>query len=113
MTDQELEVLLSAMESDRTERKQSFADRDKIRQAICAFANDLPNHAAPGILFVGARDDGSCAGLPITDELLRVLADMRSDGNIVSAPSLTVQKRILNGCELAVVMVEPSDAPPV
>ena len=104
---------MADVESDRSERKQSLADRDKIREAICAFANDLPNHAAPGVLYIGAKDDGSCAGLMVTDELLRTLADMRSDGNIVPIPSITVQKKVLNGCEMAVVTVEPSDAPPV
>jgi ATP-dependent DNA helicase RecG len=38
---------------------------------------------------------------------------MRSDGNIVPIPSITVQKKVLNRCEMAVVTVEPSDAPPV
>jgi ATP-dependent DNA helicase RecG len=113
MTDAELERLLADVESDRSERKQSLADGDKIREAICAFANDLPNHAAPGVLYIGAKDDGSCAGLAVTDELLRTLADMRSDGNIVPIPSMTVQKKVLNRCEMAVVTVEPSDAPPV
>ncbi len=113
MTDAELESILTDLESDRSERKQSASERDKIRQAICAFANDLPNHNAPGVVFVGVRDDGSCASLPITDEMLRTLADMRSDGNVVPFPSLTVQKRSLNGCEMAVIIVQPSDAPPV
>jgi len=64
-------------------------------------------------LFVGVHDDGRCAGLPITDELLRTLSDVRSDGNTVPFPTMTVQKRTLNGCEVAVVVVQPSDAPPV
>ena len=113
MTEAELESLVTDVESDRSERKQSAADGDKIRQAICAFANDLPNHNAPGVIFVGARDNGTCAGLRITDELLRTLADMRADGNIVPFPTMTVQNRILNGCEMAVMVVEPADAPPV
>lgn len=113
MDDQELERLLRDTESDRVERKASLADRDKIRQAICAFANDLPGYGQPGVLFIGVQDDGSCAGLTITDELLRTLADMRSDGNIVPFPALTVQKRVLAGCEVAVVLVMPSDDPPV
>jgi ATP-dependent DNA helicase RecG len=113
MTDAELERLLADVESDRSERAQSLADRDKIREAICAFANDLPNHAAPGVLYIGAKDDGSCAGLAVTDALLVTLAGMRSDGNIVPIPSITVQKKVLNRCEMAVVTVEPSDAPPV
>ena len=113
MTDSELELLLRDVESDRTERKQSLAEPGKIRQAICAFANDLPDHQLPGVLFVGAKDDGSCAGLTITDQLLLTLADMRSDGNIVPFPMMSVQKRTLSGCDMAVVIVEPADAPPV
>ena len=113
MDDQALEVLLLDLESDRVERKSSAADGSELRRAICAFANDLPNHHQPGILFIGARNDGSCAQLGITDELLRTLADMRSDGNILPLPTMTVQKKTLRGCELAVIVVEPSDAPPV
>lgn len=113
MDDHELENLLKDLESDRVERKTSISERDRIREAICAFANDLPHHRQPGVIFIGANDDGSCAHLPITDELLRTLADMRSDGNILPFPTMTVQKRVLSGCEMAVIIVEPSDAPPV
>ena len=108
-----LASLLKDMESDRVERKASLADPDKIRQAICAFANDLPDHGKPGVLFVGLNDDGTCAGQAITESTLITLSNMRSDGNILPFPMLTVQKRVLGGCELAVVVVEPSDAPPV
>ncbi len=113
MNDQELEVLLNDIESDRVERKASISDRNVIRQAICAFANDLPNHQKAGVLFIGVNNDGSCANLAITDQLLLTLSDMRSDGNILPFPSMIVQKRTIGGCELAVVIVEPSDAPPV
>ena len=115
MEDCQLELLLRDIESDRTERKASLSgeSRERTRQAICAFANDLPNHREPGVVFVGANDDGSCANLPMTDELLRTLSDMRSDGNILPIPTMTVQKRTIAGCELAVVIVEPSHAPPV
>jgi ATP-dependent DNA helicase RecG len=109
----ELEALLLDVESDRVERKASLANTDRIREAICAFANDLPDHTRPGVVFVGANDDGSCTELPITDQLLLTLADMRSDGNIVPFPSLTVQKQTLANCEMAVVTVQPADAPPV
>lgn len=111
VNEHELEQLLKDAESDRVERKESVSDSDRIHQAICAFANDLPNHQQPGVVFVGAADDGSCAGLPITDELLRVLSDMRD--HVLPLPSMTVQKRYLCGCEMAVIVVEPADAPPV
>ncbi len=113
MDDQELATLLADLESDRVERKASISDGKKIRQAFCAFANDLPNHKKPGVLFVGVNDDGTCTSLPITDRLLLDLANIRSEGKILPFPVLQVNKRIINGCELAVVIVEPSDAPPV
>ncbi len=113
MDDQALAALLGDIESDRVERKASISDGKKIRQAICAFANDLPNHQKPGVLFVGVNDDGTCADLPITDELLLNLANIRSEGKILPFPVLQVNKRLLGGCELAVVIVEPSEAPPV
>lgn len=85
--DQELEALLNHIESDLVGEKQSFKEDvpKKTRQAICAFANDLPNHNQPGILFIGAKDDGTPSGESITDELLRNLADMKIYGNILSS----------------------------
>ena len=59
------------------------------------------------------RDDGSATGLPITDELLRQLADMKTDGNIVPPPSIAVRRLTLAGGDAAVVTVVPSDSPPV
>jgi ATP-dependent DNA helicase RecG len=38
---------------------------------------------------------------------------MRTDGNILPPPSLIVEKRILDGCELVVVVVQVSLNPPV
>jgi ATP-dependent DNA helicase RecG len=113
MDDQELAILLEDLESDQIERKASTSDGKKIRQAICAFANDLANHQKPGVLFVGVNDDGSCANLAIDDALLLNLAGIRSEGKILPFPVLQVNKRTINNCELAVVIVEPSDAPPV
>ena len=113
MTDSELEKLLADVESDLVERKASIAEKDKVCQAVCAFANDLPNHQRPGVVFIGANDDGSCAGLSVTDELLREISDIRSNGNVYPFPSMTVQKKSLSGGEMAVVEVQPSDVPPV
>lgn len=113
MTDAELIKLLQDVESDRSERKESTTNSEGVLEAICAFANDIPNHDQPGVLFIGARDDGSCADLEITDQLLQTLGAMRSDGNIMPLPTMTVQKKKLEGCELAVVVVQPSYFPPV
>ncbi|HEY3864160.1 MAG TPA: ATP-binding protein [Verrucomicrobiae bacterium] len=111
----ELEALLEDAESDLTERKESWKGDapEKARQAVCGFANDLPDHRKPGVLFVGIRDDGNPSGLPITDELLRTLADIKTDGKILLPPTIIVEKRILKGAEVAVVTIQPADAPPV
>ncbi|MCB1640071.1 MAG: transcriptional regulator, partial [Thiothrix sp.] len=51
--------------------------------------------------------------LAVTDQLLLALADMKTDGNILPLPVMTVEKRSLKGAEMAVVTVMPSDMPPV
>lgn len=112
MDDQELLSLFADVESDRSERKSSLSEPDRIREAICAFANDLQAHGKPGVIFIGVSDDGSCSNLPVTDKLLLSLSAMRDDGLIQPIPSIEVQKRTLNGCDVAVVIVHPSLAPP-
>ena len=112
-TDAELESLMSDLESDFVERKESAADGRKIRRNICAFANDLPGDGRSGVVLIGVRDDGSCASLPIDDDLLTRLANVRGEGDILPLASMTVQKRVLKGCEVAVVFVEPSADTPV
>jgi ATP-dependent DNA helicase RecG len=115
-TDAELESMLADLESDLVERKVSFSGEapTKVREAVCAFANDLPNHRRAGVVFIGARDrTGEPSGIAISDELLLRLADVKTDGNILPPPTLTVAKHVLRGAEMAVVTVEPSDSPPV
>ncbi len=113
--DQEIERLLVRGESFRVERKETLAGSapTAVREAICAFANDLPGGDAPGVIFVGVKDNGAPSLLPITDELLRQLADMKSDGAIVPPPTMFVEKRTIRGADVAVVTVVPSDSPPV
>ncbi len=113
MNDNELLQLFRLQESDRVERKESAADRNRIRQAICAHANDLPNHRQPGVVFVGQRDDLTCAGLPIDDPLLLLLSGMRSDGLLLPFPTMQVRRIVLDGCEVAAIIIEPSENPPV
>ncbi len=115
LSDQELVTLLDNTESDRAERKETFkgdAPR-KARQAVCAFANDLPGYNEPGVLFIGAKDNGEPSRLKVTDQLLLSLADMKTDGNILPLPVLSVEKRVLKGADIVVVTVMPSDMPPV
>lgn len=113
LSDAELRSMLRQLENERVERKASASDRNDLRRAICALANDLRGTGNVGVLFVGVRDDGSCAELNVSDRLLRDLAELRSDGKIHPFPTLSVRDVTLDGCRLAVVTVAPSDNPPV
>ena len=113
LNEEQLKALMAELESDTAERTESTNNTDKFGQAICAFANDLPNHRRPGYLLVGVKDDSSLAGIKVTDDLLKNLAGIRSDGNILPQPMMTVTKFSLTGGDVAVVEVQPSDLPPV
>ena len=112
-TDTQLVAMKSDLESDRLERKRSASDTNRIRRSICALANDFPAHGEPGVILIGVEDDGRCSGLQIGDGLLKLLAGFRDDGTIIPLPSITVEKRILDGCEVAVILVYPSRDTPL
>lgn len=85
-----------------------------IEEAICAFANDLPGSGKPGFILIGVHDKtGKPTGLVVTDELLRELTSIRSDGNILPFPTIFVYKSTLAGQDIVVVEVLPSLSPPV
>lgn len=113
MKDSELLSMLLDLESDSVERKESPSNPERIREAICAFANDLPGNQKPGVIFIGVKDDGTCAGLTIDDQLLLNLSAMRDDGLIQPLPSMEVKKKNLNNCDMIVIIVHPSLAPPI
>lgn len=113
LTRDQLSTLLIDLESDRIERTESTSKTDKFGEAICAFANDLPNHRQPGYLLVGVRDKGQRSGLKVTDELLKNLGAIRSDGNVLPQPVMNVAHFNFNDGDVAVVEVLPSDLPPV
>lgn len=83
LTCDQLFNLITDLESDRIERTTSTTKLDKFAEAICAFANDLPNYRQPGYLLIGVMDNGKLSGLKVTDELLTNLGAIRSDGNIL------------------------------
>ncbi len=113
ITEAELIGLLADMESDRVERISSTNNTDKFAQAVCAFANDFPNSARPGYLIVGVDDAGHPTGLTVTDELLRSLGGLRSDGNIQPLPAISLARFRLPQGEVAVVETMPAALPPV
>ena len=113
ITKHALTKLLRAGESYRVERTSSATNTDKFCQAICAFANDLPNGGQPGYLLLGVKDDGTLSGLRVTDELQQQMAALRSDGNILPLPLMTLEKVTFPGGDVLVVEVKPSLFPPV
>ena len=58
ITKDEIQELLHSTETYRVERTTSTGDMDKFQEAICAFANDLPNSRKNGYLILGAYDNG-------------------------------------------------------
>jgi len=113
ISEENIRALLADIENERVERTISTKDTDKFAKAVCAFANDLPNKKLPGYLMIGAFDDGSLNGLKVTDELLRDLAGLRSDGNIQPKPALMVERVSFPEGDVAVIEVQPSRNTPV
>lgn len=86
---------------------------DKFCEAICAFANDLPDSRQNGYLLLGVADDGKLSGLKVTDELQKKIAAIRVDGNILPMPVMSLQTFAFDEGDVLVVEVQPSILPPV
>jgi ATP-dependent DNA helicase RecG len=115
-TDDDLRRLLHDLESDQVERKETLSTegvRDRVRQAICAFANDLPGYATSGVVFIGVTDSGRVLGVDLPEQVLLTLSDMRSQGRILPPPTMYVRRLDTPDGQVAVVEVEPSWTPPV
>jgi len=109
----EVAQLLTDLEPDRVERTTSFRE-DKVGPAICAFSNDYPNHKQPGYLFFGVNDNGSLAGLTITDHDLQSIGAVRANGNVLPQPSVAVSEVYqFDGGQVVVAEVQPAFHPPV
>jgi len=113
LSEAELLRMLGGPESAQSERTVSTHNTDKFCQAVCAFANDFDRTGKPGYLVIGVDDAGVPVGASITDELLRNLAGIRSDGNIQPLPAISVSRFVLPGGEVAVLETMPSPLPPV
>ena len=113
LTKNELIELIRDVESSRAERTVSVNDTDKFCEAVCAFANDMPDSKQNGYLLVGVHDDGRLSGLKATDSLLKNLAAIRSDGNVLPIPVMNVETFHLPEGDVVVVEVAPAVLPPV
>lgn len=113
ITKNELQELLNSTETYRVERTTSTGDMDKFQEAICAFSNNLPNSRKNGYLIIGAYDNGTLSGLKVDDALMKKIAAIRSDGNILPLPIMSVERFEFPDGDLLVAEVSPSLLPPV
>ena len=113
ITKDEIQELLHSTETYRVERTTSTGDMDKFQEAICAFSNDLPNSRKKGYLILGAYDNGTLSGLKVADDLLKKIAAIRSGGNILPIPVMSVERFEFPEGDLLVAEVTPSMLPPV
>ena len=112
ITKEQLKELLYSDETYRVERTITTTNVDKLQEAICAFANDLPDSKKNGYLILGAYDDGRLSGLKVNDELMKNIAALRSNGNILPVPTMSVEKFSFPEGDLLVAEVTPSLMPP-
>jgi ATP-dependent DNA helicase RecG len=112
ITSAELKQLILQGETDRLELTVSKTNDEKFGQAVCAFANDLPNSGLPGYLVIGINDQLQPTGVQIDDKLLQLLGAIRSDGLLLPPPSIQVAKLQIDGHDVAVVEVQPGHVPP-
>jgi ATP-dependent DNA helicase RecG len=99
-------------ERDDVEWKRNANERDLLRKAICALANDLPERGR-GHLLIGVDNDGTCAGLDVDDALILKVTNLRDEARILPRPVISVRKAEFAGCDCAHVTVEPSRLRPV
>lgn len=110
---EKVQAMLIDLESEQIERTISTTDTSKFAQAICAFSNDLSNTAQSGYLFVGVSDNGTLSGLEASDHLLQSLGGLRSDGNILPQPIMSVSVFSIAKGDVIVIEIQPSPFPPV
>ena len=105
--------LLNSTESAHIERTTSTDNMDKFCQAICAFSNDVSGSGKNGYLIIGVHDNGKLSGLKVDDKLLLKISNIRTDGNILPQPVMTVEKFTFDDGDVLVTEVQPSEFPPV
>ena len=113
LTKDDVYVLARAPESENLEKTKSIRSTDKLGAAICAFANNLRGDGACGYLLIGVNDDGTLAGMRFSDEECQRIGALKSDGNLLPAPSLSTRCYAFDEGDIIVVEVYPSRNVPV
>jgi ATP-dependent DNA helicase RecG len=114
LTPTQVRALLLCPESERLERKSNLKHPERIRDTICAFANDLDGTREPGVLLIGADDQGRVLSDRIPDETLRAVVDLRNNGTVLPLPVLDINRvRLSPSEEVLVIRVFPAEMPPL
>ncbi|MBM0225219.1 MULTISPECIES: ATP-binding protein [Micromonospora] len=109
----DLALLLGTQETAALEFKREATDRNAIRKAICALANDLPGLGG-GDLIIGVDANGRPAGATDTsDGALLKITEYRDQGLILDRPSMVVSAGLYEGMPVIRVRVNASHTPPV
>ena len=87
-------AMIGDIENYHIERTSSTDNMKKFCEAICAFSNDMPGSGKNGYLILGAHDNGKLSGLRVDDKLYKTITAIRSDGNILPFPSMSVEKSL-------------------
>jgi ATP-dependent DNA helicase RecG len=103
---------LGHVERDNIEWKRDASDRDMLRKAVCALANDLPERGI-GHLLIGVRDDGTPTGLLVDDKLILQITNIRDEAQVLPRPVMAVGKATFAGGDCVHVTVQPSRVRPV
>jgi ATP-dependent DNA helicase RecG len=108
----DLAAELGHVERDNVEWKRDASDRDVLRKAVCALANDLPERGI-GHLLIGVRDDGTPTGLLVDDKLILQITNIRDEAQVLPRPVMAVEKATFAGGDCVHVTVQPSRVRPV
>lgn len=111
--DQLYKMIYSPEESWRLEKTISLGDSKKFGEAICAFANDLPDEEKPGNLLIGVNPNNTVAGMKLEESISQNLLDFSKDGRIIPAPTIFTKIFHLSEGDVCVAEVLPSSLPPV
>jgi ATP-dependent DNA helicase RecG len=109
----DLVALLSKGENAHVEFKESIASLSGVKEAVCAFANDLGGDGTPGVVLIGVDKRGKAIGVPDEDAVQQRLAQIRVDGSITPTPSLGIERLTTADRTVFALRVQPSDSPPV
>jgi ATP-dependent DNA helicase RecG len=109
---EDLASVLGRVESPVLEFKREATDRDVLRKAICALANDLVGQGG-GDLLIGVDRDGKPFTVDTGDGTLLDIAQIRDEGKILDRPSMTVERAVFDGEPVIRIHVNASRTPPV